>query len=437
MVDLERLAVILEELPAKYTDFRVQRRDVVETALRRDSFDFYEHSSESVVCRVVARGYGIASTDRTDMNHVRQVSRLALDQAEAFEHKLDLLPTAVEEGEVEHPQRKVLDREEVCKFLRDLRSRIRDSLSDLYRGSELVLSHHDVNSTLITSEGTAVRERSPTTDITIYILAKGKVEGYASRILGGKGGFEAVLERPWDSIVADLTRRAKDSSNALASKLDGRRVKVILDSEGAGVLAHELAHMLEADIYRSLLFANLRLSSDAELEVVDDPTLTGAYGSFHWDDESVVGRRKTLLSKEGVNLLHTRLTAKPSDIASNARGVTRQPRPLMSNILIKPSDWRRDEIFQETRSGVYTGGIIRADSDVADGRIELVPEVAYLIENKQITRPIKHLRIMGNIRDIENVDAIGKEYSLRPNVEKGFPISEGCPYIRVNGITCY
>jgi len=58
------------------------------------------------------------------------------------------------------------------------------------------------------------------------------------------------------------------------------------------------------------------------------------------------------------------------------------------------------------------------------------------LKNKEKTTPIKHLRIICSLRDIERVDAVGKRLSLRPSYEKGFPISEGAPFIRINGAIC-
>ncbi|MCX8183328.1 MAG: hypothetical protein N3F08_02780, partial [Crenarchaeota archaeon] len=71
-----------------------------------------------------------------------------------------------------------------------------------------------------------------------------------------------------------------------------------------------------------------------------------------------------------------------------------------------------------------------------DGRIEIEPELAYVLKNKETTTPVKHLKIVFNVRDIWRIDAIGKRLSLRPSYEKGFPISEGAPFLRINGAIC-
>ncbi|MCX8191378.1 MAG: TldD/PmbA family protein [Nitrososphaerales archaeon] len=432
---MDKLTNILNGFSVDYADFRIFRQRDLEVALRHDSFDIYEYSSESIIFRTMADGgYGVASTDDYSVDHIKEVCRLAIKQARMCKGGMALLPIRVEQGEYEHPIKKGIEIDEVCEFLRYLEKEIRDSLSQFYTRSELIFSYHELESDFITSEGSRIRERKPLIEITLYVLAKDHMQGYSSEIVGGMGGYEVILQKPWDRIVEVLVKRAESSSKASASKFNGERLKVILDHDGAGAIAHEVAHMLEADTYQKELFANLNFG---DLEIVDDPTLSGGYGSFHWDDEGVKSVKKRLISKDGVNLLHTRLTAKRGDVAGNAHGITHKPRPMISNVFIRPSDWRCEEIFEDTRHGVYAEGIVRAEGDVANGRIEIVPEIAYLIEKKQITKPIRSFRIVGHVSDIQRIDAIGEECSLRPNVEKGYPVSEGSPYIRIDGINCY
>ena len=114
------------------------------------------------------------------------------------------------------------------------------------------------------------------------------------------------------------------------------------------------------------------------------------------------------------------------------------PRPIVSNVYIGPSDWRLKEIFEDTGNGIYIKGLVRAEIDTSDGKFELIPEIAYLINNKEVGIPIRHLKVIDSMRRaIQRVDAIGKLATLRPNIEKGFFISEGGPHIRINGLFCF
>ena len=436
MIDLHR---IIEKIPrVKYADLKTVEYKETQIALRPDSSEVFEGTSEKIICRVVDKGYGVASSSKTDIQNAEMVSELALKQAKVAEREVNLLPVEPELGDVEHKEKKEFDVEKANNILLDIRNELKARLGALYARSELVLSHYRIDSTLVTSEGTHVRESSPLTDLIIYIIVRDINQGFASHILGGKGGLEILEGRDWDSILDELVSRAKDMLKAkLLSPLErGKNFKVVLDSETAGAFAHEIGHMLEADIFQGRFFQASNIYEGFVIE--DNPTIPRAYGSFTWDDEGVRGARKTLIEKGETGLLHTRLTAKDNEKPGNAHGITHIPRPTVSNVYIRPSDWGLKEIFEDTKNGIYLKGLVRAEVDTSDGKFELVPEIAYIIQNKELKTPIKQLSIRDSTRSaIQRVDAIGKLATLRPNLEKGFCISEGGPHIRINGIHCF
>jgi TldD protein len=435
---MEEFSLILERLPAKYADLRVLRQKLVQVALRTDSSDAVEEDWTRIACRVMTRGYGVASTDKTDVASVEQAAFTALKQSRLCDGSVELLPIRPEKGRIEHAFKEEFNTQEAGFLLKHLDGEIRSRLN-MHARIELIASHLQTHSVLITSEGTRVEESTPLTDLTIYVVTKGLREGFASKILGGRGGFEVLKKHTWDDLLENLVRRAKDSTVAKPSVtlhfsqpyLVGR-LRVVLDPEAAGALAHEVAHFLEADIYREPFFKGLSY----EFQLVDNPLLEDAYGSFDWDDEGVRAKVKNLLGRSEVNLLHTRLTARSETDAGNAHGIMHKPRPCVSNVYIQPSDWSEEEIFEDTQNGIYAEGLVRAECRLDEGRIEIEPELAYVLKHKDKTTPIKHLRIVCNLRDIERVDAVGKHLSLRPSYEKGFPISEGAPFIRINGAIC-
>lgn len=429
---------IVDNIPARYSDIRVLKHKFIQIALRTDSTDFLEEEWYRAVCRVVSRGYGVASTDRLDKPSVEHIALLALRNARLCNQSVELVNVTPEKGFIEHHLIKEFEVEEVLSLLKFIDNRIKTKVNMRIR-TELIASHYRVDSTLYTSEGTEVREKTPLTELTIYVFLKGLTEGFASKIIGGMGGLEILQNQQWEEIVEDLVRRASDSTRAKPSVslhftypyLSGR-FKVILDHEAAGGLAHEIAHFLEADVYQERFFKSLNYG----IKLVDNPLLEDAYGSFHWDDEGVRSKEKTLLSKDGIGLLHTRLTAKNDSDAGNARGVLHRPRPMVSNVYITPSDWSREEIFADTQNGIYAEGLVRAECRINEGRIEIEPEIAYVLKNKELTTPIKNLKIICSIKDISKIDAVGSSVQLRPCYEKGFAISEGAPYLRINGVIC-
>ncbi len=434
MIDI--YGVLGEMSSAKYSDVRLVRQEVVEVAFRGDSADVFKNKSERVVCRAASKGYGVASANLQDANSLKELAKLALKQAEICDAKIELLPLKAEKGEKSFPVKKEFEVDKAIEFLKNIRDEVKYSLGNFYSRTEIVASYSFTDYHFVSSEGADIVERYPLVDVFLYVVARGLSEGFASKGIGGRGGFEIVEAPNWYEIVEDLTTRAVESTQAgVLSKGAATKFNIVLDNEGAGALAHEIAHMLEADIYQQRNFHKLGLSEP--LGLVDNPSLENGYGSFNWDDEGVRGRPKILLSERGLRLLHTRLTARGEDEPGNAHGVFHMPRPLMSNVYIQPRDWRVEEIFEETRFGIYARGVVRAESNVSSGRIEISPEMGYLVERGVAKQPIKNIRITGEIKKIiSGIDAVGKDFRLRPNIEKGFPISEGGPHIRILNIHC-
>ncbi|MBO3800411.1 MAG: TldD/PmbA family protein [Candidatus Brockarchaeota archaeon] len=435
---MEDFSWVLENIPAKYSDVRILRHRFVHFALRTDSSDFFQEEWSRVICRVISNGYGVASTDKLDRSSVERVALLALRNARLCRQSIELVDVNSEKGFVEHPVIEEFEAEKVLGLLKFLDGEIRAKTSFPIR-TELIASHCQIDSTLITSEGSEIREKTPLTDLTIYIFSRGLAQGFSSKIIGGMGGLEALRNQQWEEIVEDLVRRASDSTRAKPSislhftypYLTGR-FKVILDPEAAGGFAHEIAHFLEADVYQERFFKGLNYG----IKLIDNPLLEGAYGSFYWDDEGVRSKEKILLGKNGITLLHTRLTAKKGSDAGNARGILHKPRPMASNVYIGPSDWSKEEIFADTQNGIYAEGLVRAECKIDEGRIEIEPEIAYVLKSKELTTPIRNLKIICSIKDISRIDAVGTSIQLRPSYEKGFAMSEGAPYLRINGAIC-
>jgi TldD protein len=434
VVDL--FGVLREMSSARYSDVRFIRQKVVEIALRGESADVFEQKLERVACRAISKGYGVAGTNNLDSKNLKDISKLALRQAQISEAEIELLPVQAEKGEKTHSVKKEFEVDVILDFLKNIRDEARDALGNFYSRCEVIASYNFTDSTFISSEGTNIVEKTPLVDVFIYLVARGLSEGFASKSVGGRGGLEIIEEENWSAILEDLTTRAVEATKAgVMSSGKEKKFDVILDNEGTGALAHEVAHMLEADIYQAKLFHDL--SFEESLKIVDDPSMEKGYGSFYWDDEGVLGGSKILLCEEGVKLLHTRLTAKGGGKAGNAHGVFHMPRPLMSNVYVKPSDWKMDEILEETQFGIYCRGIIRAESIVSEGKFELSPEIGYVVKGGEIKQPVKHFNITGYIRKlIHNIDAVGRNFQMRPNIEKGFPISEGGPHIRISSIHC-
>jgi TldD protein len=421
----------------RYADIRTLGRNCIEVTLRNDSFEIGEYEDSVVGCRALDEGYGISSTNKTGERYIETALDHAMDHA-SINGNVNLMQVRPERGSYEHPVKKKPAVGDAQNFIMHAKDMIGSKLGSLTNRIEIVLSYTEFSTRLVTSEGTDIRESFSTTDLTIGLTVR-TPSGMLTmkKIVGGKGGMESIEHKDLERMIDELTRTIRSSASAkqFSPFESGKKFRVILDSEAAGALAHLIAHMLAADEFKGKVFNALNLPK--ELEIVDNPSIPGAYGSFVWDDEGVRGRKKVLVGNGMVNLLHTRLTAKGNDAPGNAHGISHIPRPSMSNVYISTSDWHLDEMLDDTKQGIFMKGVNRAEVNASNGIVELEPVVAYIIEQKEIKEAIKNVKLIDSVRNLmQKMDAIGKLISLIPNTEKGFHISEGAPYIRIDGARC-
>lgn len=438
MVENESLKKYLSNAETlRYADIRNQKRKQISATLRNDSFEVGEYQDDVIGCRAVEKSYGVTTTSRTDSVSIQNAVDDAIECACSMEGSIGLTEVPMEEGTYEHPVRKRPMAPDMKNLVMHVKESLLDKLGDV-RKIGIVLSYTELDTGLVTSEGTNVREKFSTTDLSITLTIKTS-NGISKlqKVVGGKGGMEAIQHRDFETLIDDLVSTTKSliSARRFSPLETGKKFRVILDSEAAGALSRLISLMLGADEFEGRLFDSLNIPR--ELEIIDNPTLPGAFGSFKWDDEGVRGRKKVLISDGSVNLLHTRLTAKEEDIPGNAHGISHVPKPSMSNVYISTSDWHLDEMINETKQGILMKGARNAEVNPSTGILELEPLTAYFIEQKRIKETVSNVKLIDTVKNIlQRIDAIGKLISLIPSREGEFCTSVGGPYIRIDGARC-
>ncbi len=298
---------------------------------------------------------------------------------------------------------------------------------------------------LLTSEGT--RLVHGLTRVIALANLTGRKEGVISSFrvrVGGVGGYEILKA---DDPVARTVQGVRSLETLLeAGRAPGGRMTAIIDPDMTGVLVHEaFGHASEADLVlagESVLEGRLgeRLGADG-VTIFDDPTMEGGFGSFPYDDEGVRGSRKVLMD-DGVltSFIHSRETAGRMGHEPNgaARSQDHGSRPLvrMSNTCLEPGDMSRQELFEDVRDGIYLKGTRGGEVDPAKGTFQFGAQEAFLVENGEVTRPLRDVALMGSILEtLLNVDGIGKDFQL---AGPGFcgkgqtvPVCDGGPHVRL------
>ncbi|MEE8357896.1 MAG: TldD/PmbA family protein, partial [Candidatus Hydrothermarchaeales archaeon] len=220
---------------------------------------------------------------------------------------------------------------------------------------------------------------------------------------------------------------------------------LVLDPNLTGVFIHEaLGHAVEADLIlqdESILKGKLgeEIASDL-VTVYDDPTLEGSFGFYSYDSEGVKGEKTTLI-EDGVlkSYLHSRETSSRlgQRNTGNARAQSfgNQPIVRMSNTYVKPGDHDIEELFEGIKHGIYLKGSKGGEVDTARGVFQFSAEEGFLIEEGEITKPIKDVALSGETLEIlRRISALGNDFDLSigfcGKAGQAVPVGDGGPHIR-------
>lgn len=229
-------------------------------------------------------------------------------------------------------------------------------------------------------------------------------------------------------------------------------VDVILAPGTAGVVFHEtVGHGLEADLVQSFesVYSGREGSrvGAAGVNVVDDGTRSGGWGSAPFDDEGTASC-VTELVHDGILLgyLSDRATVGRSasgELTANSRRATYADPPFvrMTNTIVRPGDAHPSEIIADTDRGIFVGHLRGGGFNPGTGQFIFSTSEASLIERGRIVGPIRNATFVGNALDaLIGVDGIGDDFELVAGGRCGkrnqtLPVGFGAPTVRIRGLT--
>ena len=268
---------------------------------------------------------------------------------------------------------------------------------------------------------------------------------------GGRMAFEYLLEGGRaESFAREAARQAIVNLEAVPAPAG--TMDVVLGSGWPGILLHEaIGHGLEGDFNRkeSSAFSGLlgqRVASEL-CTIVDDGTLAGRRGSLNVDDEGTPTHRTVLIEK-GIlkGYMHDRLNARLMGHAPTGNGRRQSyahvTMPRMTNTFMLAGESDPEDIIRSVKRGLYAVTFGGGQVDITSGKFVFSATEAYLIEDGQITRPVKGATLIGNGPDVlTRVSAVGNDLRLDTGVGvcgkdgQGVPVGVGLPTIKISGLT--
>jgi TldD protein len=300
-------------------------------------------------------------------------------------------------------------------------------------------------SSFVNSEGTVIEQDKlyVWSRITASAVSNG-VFTFSREEIGSTAGYELFDKETPEKIGITVAKRAAEQLEAKPPK--GGTFPVVLGPEVVGVFVHEaFGHLAEADLALSggVLAGNIGKKVASEVVTFyDDGTISGAFGSFKYDDEGVPAQ-KTLLIKDGVvvGLMHSRETARKFNVAptGNARAENFRVEPIirMRNTFMEPKDHSFEELIEGVKAGYYFKSFRGGQANL-DGTFQVGVQEAYEIINGELGEPVRNASMSGNtLETLFKVDAVGKDFKLSSGrCGKGQTafIGDGGPHIRVKEV---
>jgi TldD protein len=395
---------------------------------------------------------GFAYCDEITVEAIRKAALTAAHIADSAANVAPVNVTASKPARdlyrVEHPtseeplERKIelLRRADVTARAHD--TRIREVQASFLDKFKLVM--------IATSEGLLIGDVQPLTRLNVMTIADddGNLQqGYS----GGRNALDFFHSQLTpESLATEAARQAIVQLEAVEAPAGG--MEVVLGAGWPGILLHEaVGHGLEADFNRkgTSAFSGLigqKVASEL-CTVVDEGSIPGRRGSLNIDDEGNETGQTTLI-ENGIlrGYLQDKLSARLTGAAltGNGRRESYQclPMPRMTNTYMLAGHDDPTDIIKSVKRGLYAVQFGGGQVDITNGKFVFSASEAYLIEDGQVTAPVKGATLIGNGPvALTKVTAVGNDLKLDTGMGtcgkdgQSVPVGVGMPTIKIAEMT--
>jgi TldD protein len=141
------------------------------------------------------------------------------------------------------------------------------------------------------------------------------------------------------------------------------------------------------------------------------------------------------------DLLRARKQGRSSSGNGRRQSYQHLPMVRMTNTYLLAGEEDPDDIVASTDHGVFVKHLGGGQVNTATGDFVFGMTEAYLIENGEITDPIREGNLIGNGPEVlTNIDALGNDFAMGPpgtcgKDGQGVPVGDGVPTLRVAKLT--
>lgn len=298
------------------------------------------------------------------------------------------------------------------------------------------------------SDGTFARDIRLTQSVGYNLLC---ADGEHRSSIGQRVGdtSDPAFLRSWN-YAATAAEVAESAGKMLyADYVESGSYPIIMANQFGGVIFHEACgHLLETtQIERGTTpFIDKKGQKIAHenLTAWDEGLSPDAFGTIDMDDEGMPAQR-TLLIENGIlkNFLSDRAgsvrTGHPRTGSGRRQDYTYAAASRMRNTYIAPGDYSLDQLFASVEKGIYCkkmgGGSVGPT-----GQFNFAVDEAYLIENGQVTKPLKGATLIGEATEImQKISMCSNDLGLAAgfcgSISGSVYVTVGQPHLKVDAIT--
>jgi len=393
----------------------------------------FAHTADLTEAGLLAAAEAAAAAARGAEGGVREV---ALQRRETRRpHEVTVLPETVEKA------RKAAVLERADHAARAVDGSVRQVSASYADSRRRVL--------IANSDGLLVEDDRVRTRFAVNCVAVGDTGMQTGTEAPGRTlGFEIFDEIDPEEVARVAANRALTMLRARPAP--SGKLPVVLKRGAGGVLFHEACgHGLEADLVdKDASVFRGRVGEQVAsplVTLIDDGTYAREWGTYAIDDEGAPAQRNVLID-HGVltdymwDLVRARKHGRAS--TGNGRRETYQHLPMvrMTNTFLLAGDDDPDDIIRDTGTGLYCVALGGGQVDTATGDFVFGITEAYMIEDGEITEPVRAAQLIGNGPDtLRLVDAVGNDFETWAGTcgksGQGVPVSSGQPTLRVAELT--
>jgi PmbA protein len=220
-----------------------------------------------------------------------------------------------------------------------------------------------------------------------------------------------------------------------ARKVKTAKVPIVFENTVSGSLIGHIFEAVNGDsVYRGASYLAGKLGEKIagdNIDIVDDGTLPGLFGTSPFDSEGVKSRR-TVVVENGVlksYLLNTYAAKKlgMQTTGNASRSLAGTPGIGPGNFFLKPGPKSLQEIIADIKEGLFVTEFLGFGVNLVTGDFSRGASGLW-IESGEMTYPVEEITVAGSLKDMfANVSEIGNDLEFRSSVAS--------PTLRIEGMT--